>query len=81
MVAEGKGVGEQSRKCGRVDRGMECRNIDLLRTAVPRATSVAAGDDSFSRGRDVSGSTTREGRGFFRSLPMNGAVGAPERAT
>ena len=57
------------------DGDAECRNKDLLRAAVPRATAVAAGDDGFARGRDASGETTREERGLFSvSLPDSGAV-------
>ena len=71
----GKGCGSAAAKAHGADSDAECRNKDLLRAAVLRATAVAARDGSFARGRDASGETTREERGLFSvSFSDSGAV-------
>ena len=81
-AGKGKGCGSEAAKAHGADSNAECRNKDLLRAAVPRATAVAAGDIGFARGRDASGETAREERGLFSvSLPVSGAVGSPGRDT
>ena len=61
----GKGCGSAAARAHGADSDVECRNKDLLRAAVLRATAVAARDGGFAQGRDASGETAREERGLF----------------
>ena len=71
----GKGCGSAAARAHGADSDAECRNKDLLRAAVLRATAVAVRDDGFARGRDASGETAREERGLFSvSFSDSGAV-------
>ena len=71
----GNGCRSAAGRTGGAGGDAECRNKDLLREAVPRATAVAAGDDSFARGRYASGAAAREERGFFSVSPYERSGG------
>ena len=47
-AGKGKGCGSAAAKAHGADNDAECRNKDLLRAAVPQATTLAAGDGGFA---------------------------------